>query len=357
MAEEIAIRQTGRNLRELARYVIGIAIGLLVLLLLFGRRAELIAAWHHLAHAAAGWVAAAVAAEATSLWLYARLQQQALRLSGARLGMPGLFLLTMANDAVANTIPGEPAVSSAYRYRFYRRRGATAAASGWTIFTVLIAQAIGMSLVLLLGVLVALAGSTSGRNTATALAGLVIVVLAAAILVRRDLVLRLAAAVAGRVRRLAGNRPHGVAARIEATLARMREIPLSARSTAGIVALAAGVWLADFGCLLCAFGAVHAPVPWTGVLVAYGVAEVAGTLPIVPGGIGIIEGSLAVILVAYGAGRSSALSAALAFRIVSFWLAVAAGWVAVLAIARQARSAGQPGERQEDAAELPGRVG
>ena len=79
--------------------------------------------------------------------------------------MPGLFLLTLANDAIANTVPGEPAVSSAYRYRYYRRHGASGASAGWTIFTILIAQAIGMSLLLLLGVVVALAGKHEHPET------------------------------------------------------------------------------------------------------------------------------------------------------------------------------------------------
>ncbi len=347
MADEIAIRQTGRHLREVVRYVLGISLGIVVLLLLYGRRTEFAAAWHQLSHVSLGWVAAAVTAETASLWTYAYLQQRVLRLSGARIGMPGLFLLTLANDAIANTVPGEPAVSSAYRYRYYRRHGASGASSGWTIFTILIAQAIGMSLLLLLGVVVALAGSTSTQNTGAAAIGLVIVLVAGAILIRRDLVLRLAGALVRGVRRVTGHPRGRIGARVESTLARMREIPLSRRSTAGIVALAFGVWFCDFLCLLCAFGAVHASVPWAGVLLAYGVAQVAGTLPIVPGGIGIIEGSLAVILAAYGTGHASALSTALVFRIVSFWLAVAVGWISVAATARHGRRPAEAGFEAE----------
>ena len=338
MAEEIAIRQTGRNLREVFRYVIGIAIGVLVLVLLFGKRAELLAAARQLTSADPVWVAAAVAAEATSLLAFAQLQGRALVLSGSRLALPGLYAVTLANDAIANTVPGEPAVSSAYRYRYYRRHGASAASAGWTIFTVIIAQAVGMSVVLLLGVLVALAASAGGRNTGATAVGLVVVLASGAILIRRDLVLRLAAAAARHLRRMTRGRSGGLVARIEATLRRMREIPLGARSTAGVVLLATAVWGANFVTLLCAFRAVHASVPWAGVLLAYGVAEVAGNLPIVPGGIGIIEGSLAVVLVAYGARRSDALSAALAFRIVSFWLAIAVGWVTVAVLARRSRA-------------------
>ena len=339
MAEEIAIRQTGRNLRDVARYVIGIAVGLLVLVLLFGKRAELPAAAHQLARADPVWVAAAFAAEATSLLAFALLQRRALTLSGSRLRLTGLYALALANDAIANTVPGEPAVSSAYRYRYYRRHGASAAGAGWTIFTVIIAQAVGMSVVLLLGVLVALAAGAGSRNTGAAAVGLVIVLPSGAVLVRRDLVLRIAAAAARGLRRLTAGKSDGVVARIESTLQRMREIPLGARSTAGLVLLAIAVWGANFCTLVCAFRAVHAPVPWAGVLLAYGVAEVVGNLPIVPGGIGIIEGSLAVVLIAYGASRTDALPAVLAFRLVSFWSGVAAGWIAVAVLARRSRDA------------------
>lgn len=340
MADEIAIRQTGRHLREAVRYVLGVLLGVLVLLLLFGKRGELVAAWHQLSQVAFGWMAAAVMAEAASLWTYAYLQRRVLRLSGTQIALPGLFLLSLANDAIANTVPGEPAVSSAYRYRYYRRAAASGASAGWTIFTILIAQAIGMSLLLLLGVAVAIIASTNGRNTGVAVLGLVIVVGAGAILIRRDLVLRLTGALVRALRRLTGHPRDSLGARVEATLTRMREIPLSARSTAGIVALAAGVWCCDFMCLICGFGAVHAAIPWNGVLLAYGVAQVVGSLPLVPGGIGIIEGSLAVILVAYGTGRASALSAALAFRSVNFWLAIAVGWISVGVLAHRARQSG-----------------
>jgi len=326
------------------RYLVGIVIGCVILWLLIRKRGELASAWHHLAGASGWWLAAAVAAETMSLLMYAWLQQRALRLSGTVIALPGLFLLTLANDAIACTVPGEPAVSSAYRYRYYRRRGASGASAGWTIFTVLIAQAIGMSLLLLLGVVVALASSASTFGAGVTVLGLVVVLGAGAILIRRDLVLRLASAAVRGVDRLTlrSRRPHDagpitMAARIERTLVRMREIPLSPASTVAIVAMAAGAWGCDFLCLVCSFRVVHTPVPWHAVLLAYGVAQVAGSLGGVPGGFGIVEGSLAVVLVAYGVGQVTAVSAALSFRLVNYWLAIAVGWLSVGVIAHRFR--------------------
>jgi uncharacterized protein (TIRG00374 family) len=333
----------GGNRRAVVRYLVGVALGGGVLWLLFGKRGELAAAWHHLASASGGWLAAAIAAEALSLLSFAWLQQRVLRISGTVIALPGLFLLALANDAITCSVPGEPAVSSAYRYRYFRRRGATGASAGWTIFTILIAQAVGMSLLLLLGVVVALTGSTSTVGAGLTVIGLLLVLGAGAVLIRRDLVLRLAGALVRGVDRLTRRRPGApdsgptIAARIERTLTRMREIPLSPRSTVAVVAMATATWACDFLCLVCSFRVVHAPVPWHAVLLAYGVAVVVGSLPVVPGGLGIVEGSLAVVLVAYGVGQVTAVSAALAFRLVNFWLAIPVGWLSVGVIAQRFR--------------------
>ncbi|HUC22852.1 MAG TPA: lysylphosphatidylglycerol synthase transmembrane domain-containing protein [Streptosporangiaceae bacterium] len=337
MAGELAVPGARRPWQAVIRYLLGAAVGVLVVLLLLPKRSGLVAAWHQLGTADLRWVAAAIGAEGLSLLTFAWLQQRVLRLSGAIVALPGLFALSLANEAIANSVPGEPVVSSAYRYRYYRRCGASGASAGWTIFTILIAQAIGMSLLLLLGVVVALAGSTSATGAGVTIVGLLIVAGAGAILIRRDVVLRLAGALMRLVRKVTGYPRGNIGARIDTTLARMREIPLSRRSTAGIVAIATAVWCSDFLCLLCGFRAVHTAIPWHGVLLAYGVAQVAGSFPVVPGGLGIVEGSLAVVLAAYGAGRVGAVSAALAFRLVNFWLALAVGWVSVALIAQHMR--------------------
>lgn len=337
MTYDLAAPEPRRTAGTVIRYLLGLLVGVVVLILLFSRRGDLAAARHQLRHIDLGWAVVAVLAESTAVAAFALLQHRVLRLSGARLRLPGLLVLSLANDAIANTVPGEPVVSSAYRYRYYRQRGATSAGSGWTIFSVLIAQALGMSLLLLVGVIVALLASTSTGTAGAAAAGLVIVVAAGAVLVRRDLVLRLVSWLVRGWRRATRRPQDGVTARVEATLARMREIPLRPAAAAAVVALATAVWASDFLCLLCSFGVVHAAIPWAGVLLAYGAAQVVGSLPIVPGGIGIVEGSLAVILVGYGASRIPAISAALAYRVVSFWLITAVGWIAVAAIEYRSR--------------------
>jgi uncharacterized protein (TIRG00374 family) len=337
VAYDLAAPKSGRSAGTMVRYVLGVLIGVAVLVVLFGERGDLVAARHEFRHLAVGWVAAAVLAEGASLSAFGVLQHRVLHLAGSRVALPGLVAVSLANEAIANTVPAGPALSCVYRYRFYRQRGASEASAGWTVFTVLIAQAISMSLVLLLGVVVAMLASASIRGAGIAAVGLVIVIAGGAVLIRRDLVLRLVAGVVRAAQRVTGHPRDAAVARIHAALARMREIPLNARSTASVVVIAVVVWGCDFLCLLCGFAAVHAAVPWEGVLLAYGAAQIVGALPIVPGGLGIVEGSLAVILAAYGVARVPAILVALAYRLVSFWLSVTVGWISAGGIAYLAR--------------------
>jgi uncharacterized protein (TIRG00374 family) len=311
------------------RYALGVGIGVFILVLLVGKRAEFTGALHHLDHLNYAWETGAVVAEALSIVGYGYLQQRVLRWSGSELSLPSLALVSLANNAIAYTVPGEPAVSSAYRYRFFRRRGASGASAGWTILTILIAQAIGMSLLLLVGVLVALSGNTGEHARGVVIAGLFVVVIAGVFLVRRDLLLRFLGLVVRLCRRVTGHPRGDVLRRIESTLQRMREIPLSSGAAVALVAMATALWLTDFLILLCCFGAVHAPIPWSGVLLAFGVSQIVASLPLVPGGLGIVEGSLAVILVAYGAKKVPALAVVLVYRLLTFWVVIIVGWVSI----------------------------
>jgi len=331
----------------IVRYTVGVGLGAFILSLLVGQRGEFSGALHHVDHLNYAWASGAVLAEVLSIVGYGFLQQKVLRWSGAAISLRSLTLVSLANNAIAYSVPGEPAVSSAYRYRFFRRHGASGASAGWTILTILIAQAIGMSLLLLIGVLVALTGHTGVQARGTVIVGLFVVVIACAFLVRRDLLLRFLGRIVRLFRRVTGHPRGDVMKRIESTLQRMHEIPLSSGAAMGLVIMATALWLMDFVILLCCFGAVHAPIPWSGVLLAFGVSQKVTSLPLIPGGLGIVEGSLAIILVAYGAKKVPALAVVLVYRLLTFWLVIIVGWVSIGVIEWRVRRSvnGVPGDR------------
>ena len=99
-------------------------------------------------------------------------------------------------------------------------------------------------------------------------------------------------------------------------------------------ALASGAalvnWLTDAGVLAVSILAVGAGVPWRDLLLVYAAGITAKSLAITPGGLAITEGAISVSLVASGLRTSQALAAAVLYRLVSFWLVAAAGWLTLL---------------------------
>ena len=81
----------------------------------------------------------------------------------------------------------------------------------------------------------------------------------------------------------------------------------------------------DFGCLLAALRATGTHPRHALVLLAYAAANVIELVPVTPGGLGLVEASLAGLLVLGGVHGGDALLATLAYRLASYWLPLCAG--------------------------------
>lgn len=95
---------------------------------------------------------------------------------------------------------------------------------------------------------------------------------------------------------------------------------------------AAIYWLGDMWTLffsLLAFGYFINP----GVMIfAYCVATLAGLLSFIPGGLGVIEGTMSLTLISLGVPGSTALFSVLLYRLISFWLLMPTGLVFFLSL-------------------------
>jgi len=98
----------------------------------------------------------------------------------------------------------------------------------------------------------------------------------------------------------------------------------------------------DYLCLLFCVRAVGAHPRPSLILLAYAVAGVIGLLPITPGGIGVVEASLAGFLALAGLDGGQAVLATLAYRLASYWLPMAAGPIAYVAFRHRYRGHGSP---------------
>jgi hypothetical protein len=59
---------------------------------------------------------------------------------------------------------------------------------------------------------------------------------------------------------------------------------------------------------------------------AYGAGQLATSLPVTPGGLGVVEGSITIALVAFGGAQTTTVDAVLLYRLISFWLGLVVGW-------------------------------
>lgn len=108
-------------------------------------------------------------------------------------------------------------------------------------------------------------------------------------------------------------------------------------------------WAFDFFALVAAVAATGVRVQTVPLLVAYVASSVLAMIPITPGGLGFVEAGLAVTLVWAGLPTANATLVTLAYRLVSYWLPLTVGLVAVIVYRR--RHGGRP--RSEAPASLP----
>jgi uncharacterized membrane protein YbhN (UPF0104 family) len=306
---------------------LGIAVIALALAILVGHRHDLTSASHIIARLDWRWLVLAVGAEVASMIVFARLQRWLLRAGGVQVGLRSMIEITVAGNAMGTTLPGGAAWSATWAFGQLRRRGADRVLSGWVI---LVAGALAsFALFVLVAVGSFVAGSRGPvadlRPVAAVLAAIPLAVAAAALLLAHWPALRT------RVRHLwdaEGRRPrlHAAEGALERLWARILTVRPTRWGWLGAFGLALANWVWDAVALAACLLALGAGVPWRGVLVAYALTQIAASFPITPGGLGVVEGSLAALLVAYGLPLDRAVAATLLYRVVSFWALVPVGW-------------------------------
>ncbi len=322
-----AWRERLARLWKVGRFVVGILLGAVALWAVDGQRGEISGATAALSHLHMQWLAIGIVAELLSFAAFAGLQVWLLRVGRVAMPMPRMFGITLGAGAIASSIPGGPVVSSMFAYRQYRRAGADEALSAWTLVATLTCTALSLTALATAGVLLAERQGAAFDIIGVTLGVLIVAVLASAIVWQRRLVVSLVAGVL----RLSQRYLHYPRADggdvVAGLLRRLKTVHMNLADLAGAIAWSICNWILDCGCLVCCFLCVGAQVPWHGLLLAYGAAQLATNLPITPGGLGVAEGSLTIGLVEFGGVQSSTVAAVLLYRIISFWGFLPVGWL------------------------------
>ncbi|HET6951393.1 MAG TPA: lysylphosphatidylglycerol synthase transmembrane domain-containing protein [Acidimicrobiales bacterium] len=280
----------------------------------------------------------AIALEAGSLACYAELIRTVLATEGASPPRRVVQQAVLAGRALGKVLPGGTLAALPGQVRVLRRGAvdpAVAAAAG-------LASGVLSSLLLVaLLPLAAAVGLLSRQSGAVALGvagiaiGTAVLVVLAWIGVRDpDLGRRLGTL----VRRL--GRGHWLRARlhtdematgVERAAAALRVAAQDRRGMARAAGFAAGSWLLDFTVIAVIALAATRGSPLAGLPLAYVVGQLAATVPITPGGVGVVETTMTAALVAQGSPAGQAAAVVLTWRLVSHWLPIVTGLVAYLA--------------------------
>ncbi|MGO9961226.1 MAG: lysylphosphatidylglycerol synthase transmembrane domain-containing protein [Solirubrobacteraceae bacterium] len=273
----------------------------------------------------------AIYAEALSLIAFAQLTRLLLRASGVNLRLGSMIGLTLASNALAITLPGGPAWAVTFSVDQLRRRGVGRSLTTYAIAITWMMSAVALVIVALIGIDLAGSSGPAGPFRVVATAATITVALVAAVgglSVRRP---GCRAAAARRVDRLcaASSRWRWAGRLIRAAGRHLSGVRLPRRVLLRCIAASVFNWICDCGCLVFSILAVGGHVPWQGVLAAYGITQLAAALPITPGGIGVVEATLSVLLIAYHMPTATAIAAVMLYRIISFWILITVGWGAV----------------------------
>jgi uncharacterized membrane protein YbhN (UPF0104 family) len=232
-----------------------------------------------------------------------------------------------AGNALSTTMPGGPVLSATFIYRQQRRWGASPVVASWQLVMSGVLQIIGLALLGLGGAFL-LGASKNPLSLIFSLGGfLAIVLLAQAVATRPELIDGIGARVLSWVNSVRGKPADAGLTRWRETLSQLESVQLGRRDLGVAFSWSLFNWIADVGCLLFACYATGGHPSIAGVIVAYAAARAVGSIPLMPGGLLVVEAVLVPGLVSSGMSLASAISAMLIYRLVSWIFIAAIGWV------------------------------
>jgi uncharacterized membrane protein YbhN (UPF0104 family) len=330
--EVAAARHHPLTWKLLLRHAAVVAVTGLVIYLLLPKLTRVLASWPRLAGLAPAWMVLAIAAEVASFACYFGLQRVALRTSA----WFAVVTAGLTGNAVSGILPGGAAAGAALQYEMLSAAGldTDSTASGLAAISLInVAALLALPLLALPAMLAGIAASPGLVHVGlVGIAGFVLLAAAGAVILHADWPLRgLGRAVQNLHNHVFARRRRPVTGLDQRFLADRDSV----REVLGLhwrqaLLLTTGRIGFDFGCLLFALRATSAHPQPSLALLAYAAAEIVALIPLTPGGLGIVEASLASLLVLAGVPSSSAFVATLAYRLASYWLPVLAGGPAYL---------------------------
>lgn len=288
---------------------------------------QLAKAWVSLYSANWWWVLAAVGAAMASMHFFGDIQRKLLRSAGVPVREWRSQAAFYAGNSLSTTLPGGPVLSATFIYRQQRMWGATPMIASWQLVMSGALQVISLTL-LGLGSAFFLGAKHNPFSLIFTFAGFILlIVLAQAVASRPDLLDGVGVRVLSWVNYLRAKPSDNGLGKWRDILGQLEAVKLSRSQLSvafvwSMMTLVTGVATLLFAC----YGAGGSP-SLLGVIVAYVAARAAGSIPLMPGGLLVVEAVLVPGLVSSGMTLAAAISAMLIYRLISWIYIAAIGWL------------------------------
>jgi uncharacterized protein (TIRG00374 family) len=270
---------------------------------------------------------------------YARMQRALLRGAGTKVKVRKHVAVAYAAHSLSATLPGGPVFSTTFNFQQMRRFGASPAVASWCIALSGVLSA--GALVIIGAVDTILSRDPDGWRTVIVY-GVSAVVLAIGVRVIAQHPQWLDRPARGllhgfnRLRRRPADHGQDM---LLGFVEQLRSVRVRPANFAMAIGLAVANWLFDALCLwMCCRATGADGINPTQLVIAYCAGMAAASVPIVPGGLGVVDGALILGLIAGGLSSSSAVAAVVLYRLISFGFIIGAGWLIWLALRYRERS-------------------
>ncbi|OBJ88840.1 YbhN family protein, partial [Mycobacterium sp. 1245852.3] len=232
-----------------------------------------------------------------------------------------------AANSLSTTMPGGPVLSATFLFRQQRLWGASTVVASWQLVMSGVLQAVGLALLGLGGAFL-LGAKNNPFSLLFTLGGFVaLLLLAQAVASRPELIDGIGSRVLAWVNSVRGRPAEAGLDKWRETLMQLESVSLGRRDLSVAFGWSMFNWIADVACLGFAAYAAGDHASVAGLTVAYAAARAVGTIPLMPGGLLIVEAVLVPGLVSSGMSLPNAISAMLIYRLISWLLISAIGWV------------------------------
>lgn len=286
--------------------------------------------WRTFLRADFGWVLFSAAMVALSLYSMAEVMRLLLRAADVPVTRRATNSLVLAANSWSVSVPGGIAFSTALQVRRQLKWGASPVVISWFILLSGALSFLGLA-TLSLGALFFIRGDAPGRLIAAGLAVLGLTGLLWWFSRNAAMIETVAKPPLKAFNAIRRKPAEEGAAKLRATIRQLTSVRLGPVRLIIVFTWSFTNWITDVICLYAAMRAVGVDdVAVRTVVMAFVFSKVAGFIQATPGGVGPVEAVLTGTLIASGMVGTDAVATVLIYRLVSFILPAAVGWIVYL---------------------------